>query len=82
MALYQLNRSEEGSYERSKEDSTVYLGEGDVNGLSLKDLVFITEADCLAPFGFSKKITVDFAILGKLAVLVPMPQHVDCIFSC
>ena len=69
MALYQLNRSEEGSNERSKEDSTIYcfeiflqdLEEGDVTGLSLKDLlVFITGADCLPPLGFSTKITVDF----------------------
>ena len=43
MALYQLNRSEEGSNERSKEDNTTYCFEvflrdlegGDVTGLSL-----------------------------------------------
>ena len=69
MALYQLNRSEEGSNERSKEDGTIYcfeiflqdLEEGDVTGLSLKDLlVFITGANCLPPLGFGMKITVDF----------------------
>ena len=69
MALYKLNRSEEGSNERSKEDSTVYcfelflqdLEEGDVPGLSLEDLlVFITGADCLPPLGFGKSITVEF----------------------
>ena len=69
MALYQLNRSEEGSNQRSREDSTIYcfelflqdLEEDDVAGLSLEDLlVFITGADCVPPLGFDKKITVDF----------------------
>ena len=69
MALYQLNRSKEGSNQRSREDSTIYcfelflqdLEEDDVAGLSLEDLlVFITGVDCMPPLGFDKKITVDF----------------------
>ena len=66
MAFNQLDRSEEGSNERRKDDSTIYcfeiflqdLEEGDVSGKDL--LVFITGAECLPPLGFSKKITVDF----------------------
>ena len=69
MKLYELNRSEEGSNQRSKEDTTIYcfeiflqdLEEGVVPGLSLEDLlVFITGADCLPPLGFGNNITVDF----------------------
>lgn len=69
MALYKLNRSEEGSNERIKEDTTIYCFEiflqdlegGEVAGLSLEDLlVFITGADCVPPLGFSNTITVDF----------------------
>jgi hypothetical protein len=64
-----LNRSEEGSNQRRKEDTTIYcfeiflqdLEEGVVPGLSLEDLlVFITGADCLPPLGFGNNITVDF----------------------
>ncbi|XP_028409263.1 G2/M phase-specific E3 ubiquitin-protein ligase-like [Dendronephthya gigantea] len=69
MALYELNRSEEGSNERSKEDTTIYcfkvflqdLEEGDVHRISLEDLlVFNTGANCFPPLGFSKKIIIDF----------------------
>ena len=83
MALYQLNRSEEGSHERSKEDSTIYLGEGDVSGLSLKNLVYLSlEQIVFHLLVLVRKSQLIFTILGKIAVVVPMPQHVDCIFSC
>ncbi|CAB4030171.1 G2 M phase-specific E3 ubiquitin- ligase-like [Paramuricea clavata] len=69
MTLYKINRSEEGSNQSSKEDSTIYCFEiflQDLERVILKRLslehllVFITGADCLPPLGFSKNITVDF----------------------
>ena len=69
MSLYELYRSEEGSNKRDKEDSTIYcfefflqdLEEGEVNGLTLEDLlVFITGTDFAPPLGFDNLITIEF----------------------
>ena len=69
MSLYELNRLEEGSNKRDRENSTIYcfeiflqdLEEGEVTGLSLEDLlVFITAADCVPRLGFDKLITIEF----------------------
>ena len=69
MSLYQLNRLEEGSNKRDRENSTIYcfeiflqdLEEEEVTGLSLEDLLlFITAADCVPPLGFDKLITIEF----------------------
>lgn len=68
-SLYELDRSEKGSNNRSREDSTIYcfelflkdLEEGEADGLTLEDLlVFITGADSVPPLGFQQLISVQF----------------------
>ena len=68
-SLYELKRSEVGSNNRSREDSTIYcfelflkdLEEDEVDGLTLKDLlVFISGADSVPPLGFDHLISVHF----------------------
>lgn len=68
-SLHELDRSEKGSNNRSREDSTIYcfelflkdLEEGEADGLTLEDLlVFITGADSVPPLGFQQLISVQF----------------------
>ena len=68
-SLYWLKRSEVGSNDRSREDSTVYcfglflkdLEEDEADDLTLKDLlVFISGADSVPLLGFDHLISVHF----------------------
>ena len=72
-SLYELDRSEKGSNNRSREDSTIYcfelflkdLEEGEADGLTLEDLlVFITGADSFPPLGFQQ--LTDFCAVLRL----------------
>ena len=84
-----MRLSEEGSNERSKEDSTIYCFEiflqdlgGDVMDYHLKIFSYLSpEQIVYHHWGLVRKSHLIFTILSKIAVVSPMPQHVDCIFS-
>eukprot|EP00794_Sanderia_malayensis_P013168 gene13168-14518_t len=67
--LYKVDFSPEGSNQRTLEDSAIYffelfladLDEGEIDGLSLQDLlVFISGADKNPPLGFATPLTIGF----------------------
>lgn len=67
-SLYEVVFSDKESNSRMKEESTVYclelflqdLEEGEVAGLNLEDLIFITGTESPPPVGFDRLITVEF----------------------